>query len=135
MTIPPHLLPAIADHLARFAEPGAEGLLFPSAQGGHLAQGTLNGKPSRRRRIKGRLVNESASGFCKAREAAGRPDLHLHDLRHTGAVLAAQVGATLPELMERLGHSTPSAAMRYQHVARGRARAVADALSLLAAGN
>ena len=135
VTIPPHLLPAIADHLTRFAEPGSEGLLFPSAQGGHLAQGTLNGKPSRRRRIKGRLVNESASGFCKAREAAGRPDLHLHDLRHTGAVLAAQVGATLPELMERLGHSTPSAAMRYQHVARGRARAVADALSLLAAGN
>ena len=37
--------------------------------------------------------------------------------------------------MERLGHSTPSSAMRYQDVARGRARAVADALSVMAAGN
>lgn len=75
------------------------------------------------------MVNESASGFCKAREAAGRPDLRLHDLRHTGAVPAAQTGATLAELMERLGHSTPTAAMRYQHVARGRAKAVAERLS------
>ena len=36
-----------------------------------------------------------------AREAAGRPDLRIHDLRHTGAVLAAQTGATLAELMVR----------------------------------
>lgn len=132
VTIPPHLIPAIREHLDRFADPGPDGLLFTGKQGGYLAQTSLTGKAGRRRRIKGRMINESASGFCKAREAAGRPDLHLHDLRHTGAVLAAQVGATLPELMERLGHSTPAAAMRYQHVARGRARAVADALSAMA---
>lgn len=46
-------------------------------------------------------------------------------------MLAAQTGATLAELMERLGHSTPAAAMRYQHVARGRAKAVADRLSAM----
>ena len=79
------------------------------------------------------MTNESASGFIRARETAGRPDLHIHDLRHTGAVLAAQVRATLPELMERLGHSTPGAAMRYQHVARGRAKEVAEGLSAMAA--
>lgn len=131
VTIPAGLIPAIRDHLDRHAQPGPDGLLFPADHGGHLSQSTLNGKPSRRRRIKGRMVNESASGFCKAREAAGRPDLRLHDLRHTGAVLAAQTGATLAELMERLGHSTPAAAMRYQHVARGRAKAVADRLSAM----
>jgi Phage integrase family len=64
--------------------------------------------------------------FDKARAAAGRPDLHFHDLRHTGAVLAAQTGATLAELMARLGHSTPGAAMRYQHAAADRDRAIAD---------
>ena len=133
VTIPPHLLEPIRQHLDQFTESGPDALLFTGERGGHLALTSFNGKPARRRRIKGRMVNESASGFCKAREAAGRPDLHIHDLRHTGAVLAAQVGATLPELMERLGHSTPAAAMRYQHVARGRARAVADALSALAA--
>jgi integrase len=132
VTIPPHLLPQIQAHLDRFAQPGLDGLVFPSESGGHLAQSTLNGKPGRRRRIKGRMVNESASGFCRAREAAGRPDLHIHDLRHTGATLAALTGATIAELMERLGHSTPTAAMRYQHVARGRAKEIAQQLSALA---
>ncbi len=134
VAVPPHLLPTIKDHLSLHAQPGPDGLLFPAESGGHLSQSTLNGKPSRRRRIKGRMVNESASGFCRAREAAGRHDLRLHDLRHTGAVLAAQTGATLAELMARLGHSTPGAAMRYQHAAKDRDKAIAAALSEIARG-
>jgi hypothetical protein len=59
------------------------------------------------------LSNVLYKHFHSAREAAGRPDLGWHDLRHTGAVWAAQTGATLAELMARLGHSTVSAAMRY----------------------
>jgi integrase len=62
----------------------------------------------------------------------GRIDLRWHDLRHSGAVLAAQSGATLAELMERLGHSTPTAAMRYQHTANGSGREIAALLSKLA---
>lgn len=46
--------------------------------------------------------------------------------------MAAQTGATLAELMARLGHSTPQAAMRYQHQAEGRDKAIAAALSELA---
>ena len=72
--------------------------------------------------------------FEAAREAAGRPDLTFHMLRHTGAVLAAQSGATLAELMARLGHSTHKAALRYQHSAQGRDRIIADKLSALATG-
>jgi integrase len=72
--------------------------------------------------------------FYKARDAASRPDLHFHDLRHSGAVLAALTGATLAELMSRLGHSTPAAAMRYQHAAQGRDQAIAEALSRIALG-
>src|SRR4029450_14006814 len=64
-----------------------------------------------------------------ARAAAGRPDLRFHDLRHTGAVLAASTGATLAELMSRLGHSTPGAALRYQHAATGADARIAKALS------
>ena len=37
-----------------------------------------------------------------------------------------------PELMARLGHSTPQAALRYQHAAAGRDRQIAAALSALA---
>lgn len=129
VSIPPHLVPLVNVHLDEHAQPGPAGLLFPAVSGRHLSQSTLNGKPSRRRIIKGRIVNEGATGFCRAREAAGRPDLRLHDLRHTGAVLAAQTGATLAELMARLGHSTPGAAMRYQHAARDRDKAIAEALS------
>jgi integrase len=54
-------------------------------------------------------------------------------LRHTGAVLAAQSGATLAELMGRLGHSSVGAALRYQHIATGRDREIAALLSKLAA--
>ena len=70
--------------------------------------------------------------FYPARKAAGRDDLRFHDLRHTGAVLAAQTGATLAELMGRLGHSTSQAAMRYQHAAADRDAVIAGRLSALA---
>ncbi len=116
VAIPPHLLPLIREHLLKHAEPGKNGLLFPARGGGHLAPSTLY-------RV-----------FYSAREAAGRPDLRFHDLRHTGAVLAAQNDATLAELMGRLGHSTPGAAMRYQHVAKGRDLEIARRLSAMVEG-
>jgi len=70
----------------------------------------------------------------KARAGAGRPDLRFHDLRHTGAVLAAQEGATLAELQARLGHTTPAAAMIYQHAASEPDKLLAERLSRRATG-
>jgi integrase len=111
VAIPPHLLPALVHHLAHVAD-RPDALLFPAADGvKYLACATLY------------------NPYYRAREAAGRPDLRFHDLRHTGAVLAAATGATLAELMARLGHSTPAAAMRYQHAAKERDREIAQALS------
>jgi integrase len=63
---------------------------------------------------------------------AGKPGMTFHALRHTGAVLAAGAGATLAELMARLGHSTPEVAMMYQHAAQDRDAVLAVALSKLA---
>jgi integrase len=114
VNIPPHLLPAVRAHLAEHTGTGARALVFPAANGGHMAPGSLY-------RV-----------YYPARAAAGRPDLRFHDLRHTGAVLAAATGATLAELMARLGHSTVSAAMRYQHAAADRDKVIAAALSELA---
>lgn len=113
--IPPHLLPAVKDHMARFVDDDKEALLFPAAHGGYLAPASLYRQ------------------FYKARSEAKRDDLRWHDLRHSGAVLAAATGATLAELMARLGHSTPAAAMRYQHAAQGRDRQIAKLLSKLVA--
>lgn len=70
--------------------------------------------------------------FFAAREAIGHLELHFHDLRHFGGVMAAVAGATTREVMDRLGHTTSSAAMRYQHVAAGRADTLASRLSALA---
>ena len=63
-----------------------------------------------------------------------RPDLHFHDLRHTGATLAAATGATLADLMARIGHSTPAMALRYQYAVEGRDQQIAAALSGFAQG-
>ena len=63
---------------------------------------------------------------------AGRPDLRVHDLRHSAATMAAQAGATLAELMARMGDSTTKAALVYQHVAEGRDRIIAERMALLA---
>ena len=113
--VPPHLLPIVKAHLQDHTAPGGDALLFPAVSGGHMHPRTFGKR------------------FDKARAEAGRPDLHFHDLRHTGAVLAAQTGATLAELMARLGHSTPGAAMRYQHAAADRDKAIAAKLSDMAA--
>jgi integrase len=116
VAIPPHIIPAIEAHLAKYVGRGRDSLIFPADSGGHLQPATLY------------------RHWYRARDIAGRPDLRFHDLRHSGAVLAAATGATLAELMARLGHSTPQAAMRYQHAAAGRDREIAQLLSKLADG-
>ena len=117
VTIPPHLTSVLADHLERHTASDRSALLFPARHGGHMA-------PSSLYRV-----------WYPAREAAGRPDLRFHDLRHTGATLAAATGATLADLMNRMGHSTPAAALRYQHAAADRDKAIALALSGFATDN
>lgn len=111
VAIPPHLLPEIRGHLLRHAQLGAKGLLFYTAEGRHI-------NPGRLWRV-----------FARARESAGRPDLRWHDLRHSGAVFAAQSGATLAELQARLGHTTAQMSLRYQHAAEGRDQLLAERLS------
>jgi integrase len=64
-----------------------------------------------------------------ARKAVGLPHLRWHDLRHFSATSAARSGATLAELQARLGHSTVTAALRYQHASAERDAAIAEAMS------
>jgi len=113
VAIPPHLIPVLAEHLSRHVAEDRDALLFSSV---HDPDVQVHSNTVRRH-------------WMKARVAAGRPDLRVHDLRHTGAVLAAQSGATLAELMARIGHSTPQAALRYQHAAQGRDAQIAARMS------
>lgn len=118
VAIPPHVIPALREHLADMGVTGKDALLFPAASdpNGHMRPATL------------------AKVWYRARKAAGRDDLRFHELRHTGATFAAHTGATLADLMHRIGHSTPSAALLYQHAVSGRDKQIADALTALAAG-
>lgn len=79
VAIPPHLIPVVRAQLKDHVAAGEGALLFPAAadSNAHMAPSTLY------------------KVYHPARKKAGRPDLRWHDLRHTGAVLAAQTGATL----------------------------------------
>jgi integrase len=116
ISLPDGLRDDIEAHFERFAQPGPGGRLFVGPGGGIPRRRNFN-------RV-----------WQAALTAAGVPseiNLHLHDLRHTGSTWSAQSGATLRELMARIGHSSTRAAMIYQHASRDRDDAIAAALNAL----
>ena len=68
--------------------------------------------------------------WLPALDKAGLPEIHFHDLRHTGNTFAAQSGASLRDLMTRMGHDSPAAALIYQHSSRVADEAIAAALDV-----
>lgn len=113
VTIPSVIVPDLAWHLRVFAEAGDDGRLFVGPRGATPRRSNFHGY------------------WLSALELSGVGNVHLHDLRHTGATAAAMTGATTRELMQRLGHSSPRAAMIYQHATDDRDRAIADGLDKL----
>lgn len=112
VALPPHVAPVLKEHILRYAGPTR---LFVSPRtGGPMRGDTLS------------------QAYRRVRSRVGLDDLSFHDLRHTGQTLAAATGATLADLMKRLGHSSPAAALRYMHTVNGRDEAIAEALSVLA---
>jgi integrase len=101
----------VADHLACYVGPDRDALVFTGDHGGPLRPHVLG------------------KAFRAARATVGRDDLTLHDLRHTSNTLTAATGATLPELMHRMGHATPHSALRYLHATKDRDRVLGDALA------
>lgn len=99
----------LAQHLKEFVGPGDDALLFTTASGLPL--------------------QTFYPIWNRARLKVGRPDLRLHDLRHTGQTLAALSGATEAELMHRMGHSTTAASRVYTHSTAEHAQAVSAQLS------
>lgn len=68
------------------------------------------------------------SGFRRAREAAGMPHVHFHDLRHSCATILLGLGADLHVVREILGHSSVKTTERYAHVMVAPQRAALDKL-------
>ena len=113
ITLPATVTTALHEHLNTYpTQPHA--LLFTTPKGTPLTAP-----------IRARILKEP-------RETIGRPDMTWHHLRHTGATLAAQAGATTAELQHRIGHSTTRAAAIYQHASHNRDQWIAQQLNTLA---
>jgi integrase len=113
VTLPAGIAAVLEDHLEKHVAAPSESLLFPTSSGGYLARSNWNWT------------------FRRAADAIGLPAVRPHELRHTGATLAAATGATTKELMRRLGHSSPAAALLYQHAADDRDAEIARALDAM----
>ncbi|MFG3478674.1 tyrosine-type recombinase/integrase [Streptomyces sp. NPDC047980] len=107
VAFPASLTAELTTHLAAYAEPGRNALVFTGERGGQLRRNNF-------RRL-----------WLRALKTTGLRDVHFHDLRHTGNTLAATGGATTRELMQRMGHSSVRAALIYQHLVNGRDHAIA----------
>lgn len=102
--IPSHVRDVIVEHLDTYVAPEPGALLFPSRtdHAAHLSPASFY------------------DYWYPAREAIGQPNLTFHGLRHYAGTTYAQAGATMKETQTIMGHNTPAAFYRYQHVAEGR---------------
>lgn len=108
--VPPPFLAMLQRHLLEHCAPGPAGLLFPGDRTDHMS------------------VRYLMDRYRPAREAAGRPDLTIHHLRHTALTMAGQHGATAAELQARAGHASQAAMAIYQHATLDRDRSLAEAI-------
>jgi integrase len=108
----------VAEHLIEFTGPEATDLVFVG----------IKDQPVRRATV----YKAWHRALEKADLGKGAPDFRFHDLRHTGATLAAGAGASTRELMARLGHASSAASLRYQHATASRDESIAERLSEMA---
>lgn len=103
----------LKQHLGSYVVEESEAFVFTGESGRNLWRGNFN-----------QLVK-----WPEAVTAVGVPGLHFHDLRHTGNTLASRApGASLRDIMARMGHDSPRAALIYQHANREADQGIADAI-------
>lgn len=104
VALPQFLITNLKEHLALYAKPEPEALIFT----------TETGTP----------IIELSKWWNRARKQLNAT-YTWHDLRHTAGIITGNQGATLAELMHRLGHNTVNAAMTYQHSTKQRDKQLA----------
>lgn len=109
VAIPAVLVDALDAHLRAYTDSGSDSPVFTGELGGPLRRATVS------------------NAWRAATKAVGAPEgLRPHDLRHHAATLTARTpGVTTKELMARIGHASPRAALIYQHATKERHHAVA----------
>lgn len=111
VAVPAALLPSLTHHLQMYTPSQSTAPVLVNSRGVRVSQTALD------------------RAWRTAREHAGRPGFHFHNLRHTGLSKYAEQGATLAELLHRGGHTDVSVALRYQHATAQRDRTLTDLLS------
>jgi integrase len=111
VALPASVVPALRAHLVMYAERGPRGRVFVGEKGATMRRGNF------------------APIWAAAIREAGLPEgFRFHDLRHTGNMWAAESGANMRELMDRMGHSSMRAAVIDLHATRGASRVIADGI-------
>lgn len=109
--VPDEIIERLSTHVDQFGEGGKESLVFTS----------LKGRP---------LLNRYFAPYWRrARTEAGLEGVRFHDLRHLAGTEAASAGASLREVMARMGHSTSDASLRYLKASEVRDREVSNAIA------
>src|SRR5439155_8508196 len=109
VALPRPLVDELSAHFATYGASGPDSHVFT----------TPEGTPLERSNFRGRV-------WAPATRSVGLEGVRFHDLRHAAGTLAARTGATTKEIMARLGHSSPRAAMVYQHATEDRDRLIAE---------
>lgn len=115
LVLPRPIAELLDAHMRERVGKAQESLIFTGDQGGPLHRGNFN------KRVK----------WAEKVKKIGAEGLHFHDLRHTGNTLAAMTGASLRDLMSRMGHDSMRAALIYQHRTQGADKKIADAMEAL----
>jgi len=111
VAIPAGTVDILREHLDEFVDRAAASLVFTSVKGSPL------------------LYRYFAPYWTRAKAAAGvAAALHFHDLRHLASTTAASSGASVRELMARMGHATSDASLRYLEASARRDAEIAAAM-------
>jgi len=111
VVVPAQITQRLCDHIETFIElRGPQDLLFTSVKGRPLLRRTF------------------APYWHRALDKTDLTDIRFHDLRHLAGTEAATAGASLREVMARMGHASSAASLRYLKAAEIRDRDIADAI-------
>jgi integrase len=111
IALPSLVLTDLKEHLSTYVEIRPDAPLFTRPSGLPLRRADL------------------PQAWKLACSAVGVSGIRPHDLRHHAAtVIARNPNVTLRELMAAIGHSSPVAALRYQHATAERSKAIATYL-------
>jgi len=118
VTIPATAAQVLAGHIDTYVAHEGDAFIFTSVKGSPLLNRYFS--PYWKRALKTADLDD---------------DTRFHDLRHLAGTSAATAGASLREIMARMGHASSDASLRYLQASERRDSEIADAIELRMSGD